>query len=212
MMNIKSSNSSSAPHNGYRPDRQPTFQITCAMSFAVFTVSVILPKRPSLTANDRVSNCATNRLYRRYGKGFLYLPSSSSSSYGMNIPDGVLLIPDGSPVRLDDDPDVCKLWKRSWVTDTLSLRLLNALGGCQSISSSSSSSPRSILVDGFDGLKVSWDGEGDNLLPFQNPLLCFIAVSGGSGVSALYFNVVDGNMAIVLLSVLKLWRGVVLFL
>jgi hypothetical protein len=43
------------------------------------------------------------------GKGFLYLPSSSSSSYGMNIPDGVLLIPDGSPVRLDEDPDVCKL-------------------------------------------------------------------------------------------------------
>jgi len=90
------------------------------------------------------------------------------------------------------------------------LRLANVLGGCQSkSSSSSSSSPSNILVDGFDGLRVSWEGEGDNLLPLQIPLLCFIAVSGGSGVSALYFNVVDGSIAIVLLSALKLCRGVV---
>ena len=79
-------------------------------------------------------------------------------------------------------------------------------------SSSSSSSPSNILVDGFEGRRVSCDGEGDSLLPFQNPLLCFIAVSGGSGVSALYLSVVDGSIAIVLLSALKLARGVVLLL
>jgi hypothetical protein len=57
----------------------------------------------------RVSNCSIEVFSGDMGKGLLYLPSSSSSSYGMNIPDGVLLIPDGSPVRLDEDPDVCML-------------------------------------------------------------------------------------------------------
>lgn len=36
-----------------------------------------------------------------------------------------------------------------------------------------------------------------------------MAVSVGSGVSDLYFKVVDGSIAIVLLSALKLGRGVI---
>lgn len=50
---------------------------------------------------------------------------------------------------------------------------------------------------------VSWDEEGDNI-GLLKPLLCDIAVSIGLGASSRYFSVVEGSMAIVLLSPLLL--------
>jgi hypothetical protein len=61
----------------------------------------------------------------------------------------------------------------------------------------------------FEGRNVSCEGEGESFAPeLQNPLVCFDCCFAASGVSPRYLSVVDGSMAIVLLSLLKLFRGV----
>jgi hypothetical protein len=96
---------------------------------AVFTVSTTVPKSHPDTA------------------------ASSSSAHGINIPDGVLCIPEGSSLTFDDSR-LRKFWNHPWVDAVLPLRQ-EKLGGCQSISASSfPSSAWKNLVDGFDGLRV----------------------------------------------------------
>lgn len=64
---------------------------------------------------------------------------------------------------------------------------------------SSPSSPTRNGPDALEGLNVSWEGDGDMIGLLKLPVLCFIAVSG-LGESSLYFKVVEGSIAMVLLS------------
>jgi hypothetical protein len=111
---------------------QPTFQTTCAISFVVFTASTSFLNRPSET--------------------------TSSSSYGINTPGGVRLMPDGSLLRLEDDLDACRFWSRSWATAILSLQVVKTRGSCRfmSILPSSKLSLSKIRVDGFNSRSASF--------------------------------------------------------
>lgn len=130
------------------------------------------------------------------------------------MPEGVRLMPGGSPLRLEDDPDACRFWGRSWATTMLSLQVAKARGCCRYIFASPSSklSPSKIRVDGFNSPSASAERDKESLPLFQEPLLYFAAVSSGSKVSSLGFSVVDGSTVIVLLSELKLVRGVAFLL
>lgn len=142
---------------------QPAFHTTCAMSLAVFTVSTIFPMKPG-------------------GCG-----SSSLSSNGINIPDGVRRSPLGSPRREYGSEAVGVFGRFDHV-------------GLKYPSPSSSSSARRKFLDGLDGLSVSDDGDGDSLLDLYRRE-CDVVCSGTSGESVLYFSVVDGSLATILLSV-----------
>jgi len=130
------------------------------------------------------------------------------------MPEGVRLMPGGSPLRLEDDPDECRFWSRSWVTAMLSLQLATACGDCQSISASPSFilSPCKIQADDFNSPSAACERDEESLPLFQEPLLYLAAVSSGSKVASLGFSVVDGNTAIVLQSELGLAHSIAFLL
>jgi hypothetical protein len=102
---------------------QPTFQMTCAMSLAVLTVSTTLPRMPPETKL-----------------------SSSSSSYGMNMPLGVRRRP----------PMLCSVsFSFRVVTVVPSRRSWNARDGSQEMSFSSSSPSSKKFFEGSTGRSVS---------------------------------------------------------
>jgi hypothetical protein len=119
------------------------------------------------------------------------------------MPDAVRRIPVGSALRLLEEEDRLKPPDDELVPNLLPERVL-IIGPSSSSSSSSSSlssSAKENFREGFEGFKVSWEEEGD-MIGLLYDVLCFIAVSAGSGVSSRYFKVVEGSMAMVLLSTL----------
>jgi hypothetical protein len=73
------------------------------------------------------------------------------------------------------------------------------------MSASSSSLSSSIFEDGYSSCKDS--GDGDRKSPgLQNPLSCFVAGSVSSRACSGYFSIVDSSIALLLLSVLSLFR------
>lgn len=187
--------------------RHPTFQITCAMSRAVFTVSTTRPMSPG-------------------GGGF-----SSSSSKGMNMPEGVLRSPpplllpssklplsfcsDNADEVFDRDGGASDSSIRGRLGDgfvgvgVLGRLDSNARVGCQGSSSSSSESASASrkFVDGLEGRRVSCDGEGERRLERQKPrewVASCDCSSVTSGESVRFFRVVEGRGAMILLSPVKL--------
>ena len=121
------------------------------------------------------------------------------------MPDGVLRSP-------FDDPSLSSCRNAelpsfpSLRTDRLSLRPAKAPDGSHEMSSSGSSSPVRKLPFGLVGRKVSCDDDGDILPALQKARFGAWTSPGGSGVSVRYFRVVEGNLAIVLLSDVLLLR------